>query len=204
MFPNQSFYGNMNNMNINPAAYQAFINMMRMNPNFNFNNSMNLNNMMTQFMMMNPSFFQMNNDNFQNINFIRPAVENLNTQQIIKNGGVIPRAKNFNQSLQNEDSFPGYTGQRINCVFETGTGLTINIATPINVIVQELLIKFANRVGVGPALIGNKIFFIANGSSIKPDEKKLVGDYFMGSSFELKFQIKIIVLDASNVIGAFN
>ena len=207
MFQNPNFNGSMTNMNINPAAYQAFINMLCMNPNFNPNNQINLNNMMMQYMMMNPSFFQNNNaqNNFQNFNSMQSAnLGNLNTQNIIRNGGVMPRANQNNKSLPYVESFPGYTGNRINIIFETGTGLLINIPAPVNVTVEELFIKFANRVGVSPLLLGNKIFFIANGAAIKPDDKKLVGDLFKDFSNNLKDQIKIIVLDASNVIGALN
>ena len=207
MFQNPSFNGSMTNMNINPAAYQAFLNMLCMNPNFNPNNQINLNNMMMQYMMMNPSFFQNNNpqNNFQNFNSMQSAnLGNLNTQNIIRNGGVMPRANKNNKSLPYVESFPGYTGNRINIIFETGTGLLINIPAPVNVTVEELFIKFANRVGVSPLLLGNKIFFIANGAAIKPDDKKLVGDLFKDFSNNLKDQIKIIVLDASNVIGALN
>ena len=208
MFQNSPFDGNMNNMNINPIAYQAFLNMMSMNPNFNPNNQINLNNMMMQYMMMNPGFFQMNNNpqnNFQNFNSMQPVnLGNLNAQNIIQNGGVMPRANNNNKSLPYVDSFPGYTGNRINVIFETGTGLLINIAAPVNVTVEELFIKFANRVGVGHSLLGKKIFFIANGAAIKADEKKLVGEIFKDFTNNLKEQMKIIVLDASNVIGAYN
>ena len=206
MFQNPNFTGNMNNMNINPLAYQAFLNMMMMNPNFNQNNQINLNNMMIQYMMMNPSFFQMKNpqNNVQNFNSMQSVNSgNLNTQNIIKNGGVMPRANKNNKSLPVMDSFPGYTGNRINVIFETGTGLLINIPTPITITVEELFIKFANRVGVSESLLGKKIFFIANGSAIKADEKRTVGDFFKDFSNNLKDQMKIIVLDASNVIGAF-
>ena len=206
MFQNPSFNGNMNNMNINPVAYQAFLNMMCMNPNFNPNNQINLNNMMMQYMMMNPNFFQINNNqqNNLNINSMQPVnLGNLSTQNIIQNGGVMPRANKNNKSLPFVESFPGYTGNRVNIIFETGTGLLINIAAPVNVTIEELFIKFANRVGVSQTLLGKKIFFIANGAAIKPDEKKLVGDFCKDFSNNLKDQMKIIVLDASNVIGAF-
>ena len=199
---------NMNNMNINPAAYQAFINMMNMNQNYNLD-PMTLNNLMIQYMMMNPNFFQMNNpqlNNFQNLNKIQNAnFGNLNNQSIIQNGGVMPRPNKFNQSMANNiESFPGNFNKRINIIFETGTGLKINIPTPINVTVNELLLKFANRVGVSESLINQKLFFVVNGGTIKANEKSLVGNYFRNNSGFLNDQMKIIVLDASNVIGAKN
>ena len=200
MFPNQNFNGNMNNMNLNQDAYQAFLNMM----NMNLNNSMDINNFMMQFIMMNPNFFQNNfipQNNFQQFNYMQSInLGNVNPDYINRNGGVIPRPKNFNN--MNINSFPGYNSRRINIIFETGTGLKINIATPICVSIEELLIKFAYRVGVSQSLLGTKIFFIVNGATIQPNEKTQVGNYFKDFSNNLKDQVKIIVLDASNVIGA--
>ena len=190
------FNGNNNCMNNNPMAYQAFLNMMQMNPNFNQNNQMNINNLMLQYMMMNNQFIQ---NPFQQINI----GGNFNQQQIIQNGGVLPRKEQLNYLNANKDSFPGYVGERINIVFETGIGITINIATPINVTVKDLLIKFTERVGVSPLLINKKLFFVVNGSTIDSEEQKTVGAFFKDSRTNaLKFQVKIIVLDASNVVGA--
>jgi hypothetical protein len=193
-----------NNMNVNPQAYQAFINMINMNQNLNMRNSMNLNDYMMQYMMMNPFFFQMNNNiQYNNQNMQAFNLGNLNNQNLIQNGGLMPRKKNFNPNVNNIDSFPGYTGPRMNVVFETGTGIHINIACPNNISVKDLLIKFAERVGVSPLLIGKKIFCVVNGSTIRADEQTSVGDYFRDQiSNQLKFQVKIIFLDASNVIGA--
>ena len=190
------FNGNNNCMNNNPMAYQAFLNMMQMNPNFNQNNQMNINNLMLQYMMMNNQFIQ---NPFQQINI----GGNFNQQQIIQNGGVLPRRDQLNYLNANKDSFPGYVGERINIVFETGIGIIINIATPINVTVKDLLIKFTERVGVSPLLINKKLFFVVNGSTIDSQEQKTVGAYFKDSlTNALKFQVKIVVLDASNVVGA--
>ena len=190
------FNGNNNFMNNNPMAYQAFLNMMQMNPNFNQNNQMNINNLILQYMMMNNQFIQ---NPFQQINI----GGNFNQQQIIQNGGVLPRKEQLNYLNANKDSFPGYVGERINIVFETGIGITINIATPINVTVKDLLIKFTERVGVSPLLINKKLFFVVNGSTIDSQEQKTVGAYFKDSRTNaLKFQVKIVVLDASNVVGA--
>ncbi len=59
------------NMNLNKNSYQAFLNMLNMNQNYYANNQINLNNLMMQFMLMNPNIFGKNNtqNNFQNNNF---------------------------------------------------------------------------------------------------------------------------------------
>ena len=203
MFQNPNFN---NNMNINQASYQAFHNMLNMNQNYYLNNQINLNNLMMQYMMMNPNFFQMNynpQNNIQNTAFQPINLDNLNQKYIIQNGGVMPRPNKVN-NISNIDSFPGYSGPRINIIFETGTGLKINIPTPINITIQELLIKFAKRVGVSEALLGKKLFFVVNGGTIPANEKNIVKNFFKDYTNNLKDQVKIIVLDASNVIGAHN
>ena len=188
-----------NQNNMNQAAYQAFLNMLMMNPNSS-PNQMDINNMLMQYMMMNPNFFQMNanHNNFQNFNAIQSfAGTPQNQQQIIQNGGVMPRPKNINNNLINQDPFPGYIGERINIIFETGTGLKLNFATPLSVSVKDLLRQFIIRVGVSETLLGKKIFFIINGHKIPINEEISCQDFFGKIN-----QVKIIVLDGSNIIGA--
>ena len=208
MFPNFNFNGSpINNMNINQGAYQAFLNMMQMNQNFNPNNQNDLNNLMMQFMLLNPNFFQVNNNPQQNAYF-NPMqfINNIpqpNNNNINPTGGVLPRINQINNSNDYIDDFPGHIGQRINITFETGTGIKKNIATPLDVTVGELLSKFTKRVGVSESLIQNKLFFVINGETIdKNKQKKKVEEFFTYSSNFLNSQFKIIVLDASNVIGA--
>ncbi len=186
----------MNNMNFDPIAFQAFLNMMQMNQ-FSNQNQFNLNNLMNQFNMMNPNFF---GNNFQNQNFNQQFNKQIN---IIQNGGVIMRP---NQTMNNpnlyKDPFPFYQGKRINILFETGPGLKINIASPINISVKELLLAYIHKVGVSESLLGKKIFFLANGKSISCEEKRNVNDFFQEYSFGVSNQVKVIVVDASNIIGA--
>ena len=193
-----------NQNNMNQAAYQAFLNMLMMNQNFS-PNQMDINNMMMQFMMMNPNFFQMNfpqnNPNFNSIQAIN--VNPQNEQQIIQNGGVLPRPKdNVNNNLNNKDPFPGFIGPRLNIIFETGTGLKFNFPTPISVSVKDLLRQFIRKVGVSETLLDKKIFFVINGRTIPINETSTCQNFFTANSYGSINQVKIIVLDASNVIGA--
>ena len=191
MFPYQNQNFN-NNMNFDPITFLNFMNMMQMNQNMN---QMNMN------MNMNPYFlwFQMfqNNPNLMK----QYNAQNQNDQSIILNGGVLPRPKNVQNNLNN-DPFPNYVGPRLNILFETGAGLKINIPTPNNLSIENLLITFTNRVGVSPLLLGNKIYFIVNGLNIPIHEKSTCEQFFRNCSFGTKNQVKIIVIDASNVIGA--
>ena len=193
-----------NQNNMNQAAYQAFLNMLMMNPNSS-PNQMDINNMLMQYMMMNPNFFQMNanHNNFQNFNAIQSfAGTPQNQQQIIQNGGVMPRPKNINNNLINQNPFPGYIGERINIIFETGTGLKFNFPTPISVSVKDLLRQFIRKVGVSETLLDKKIFFVINGRTIPINETSTCQNFFTANSYGSINQVKIIVLDASNVIGA--
>ena len=196
-----NYMNNMNNMNnVNVGLLNAFLNMMMMNQNQMNNNQMDLNN------MVNPNIFQMNQQNNNNFNQFQVS-RNQNEQSIIQNGGVMPRANrlNNNNAVKKEDIFPGYTGPRINIIFETGTGLIFNFPTPLDVSVSQLLNKFIRKVGVSESLLGKKIFFIFNGKTIPINEPRSVETYFKEKSYGLASnQIKIVVIDGNNVIGALN
>ena len=54
------------------------------------------------------------------------------------------------------------------------------------------------RIQLGPNLINNGIYFIANGRKIKPEDKdKLVGNIFIDN-------VTIIVIDQKGLIGGLN
>ena len=119
----------------------------------------------------------------------------------------MPRANgvNNNNTAQSEDLFPGNMEKRMNIIFETGTGLKFNFPTPLNVSVSQLLYKFIRKVGVSDSLLGKKIFFIINGETIPINEPRSVETYFRDKSYGLTSnQIKIVVIDGNNVIGALN
>ena len=184
----------MNNMQqFDPIAFQQFLNMLNMGQNFN---PYNLNNYMMQYNMMNPNFF---GNNLQNQMFNNQFQQKMN---IIRNGGVLLRPNQVNMSSINQDSFPFHTGPRLNLLFETGPGLKINITAPYNVSVEELLLAFIKKVGVSNTLLGTKLFFIVNGKTIPINEKRSVIDFFKNCMYGTSNQIKIIVIDANNVIGA--
>ena len=181
-----------NQNNMNQETNQALLNMLNMNPNL-LQAHMQLNDMLNQSMMMSS-----NHSNLKNKNAIKSWVETYqNREKIIKNGGVMPRPKDFEYNSNCYNPFHGYIGERINIIFETGTGLKLNFATPLSVSVKDLLRQFIIRVGVSEALLGKKIFFIINGYKIPINEERSCQDFFGKIN-----QVKIIVLDGSNIIGA--
>ena len=196
MFQNYNFNSNQfNNFNMDPSFQQAFNNMGSNNQNYN---PMEANYYLMQMMNMNPYIFQMNNNSHQNIMFMPSS--NFNNNNGIQDLGILPRPNQIPNLMNDPDSFPGIPGPRINITFETSTGITKNIASPLNITVKELLSKFAQKVGINENLVWDKIFFIVNGLLIKKeDQNKTVQQYFQGGYS--KFQVKIIVFDKSNIIG---
>ena len=187
-----------NNFDMNPSFQQAFNNMGQNNQN---NNQMELNYYLMQMMNMNPYLFQMNNNSHQNFMFMPSS--NFNNNNGFQDLGILPRPNQISNLMNDQDSFPGIPGPRINATFMTSTGITKNISTPYNVTVKELIFKFAEKVGINPILALDKIVFISNGLSIKGEDlNKTVHQYFQ-SGYN-KFQVKIIVFDKSNIIGAYD
>ncbi len=197
MFQNYNFNPNQfNNLNMNPSFQQVFNNMGPNNQNYN---PMELNYYLMKMMSMNPYIFQMNNNSHQN--FMSMSSSNFNNNNGFQNSGVLPRPNQTSNSMDNQDPFPGIPGNRINITFETSTGITKNFPTPLGITVKQLLTKFAQRVGINPNLVWDKIFFIVNGLIIKKeDQDKTVQQYFQSCYNQINF--KVVVLDKSNIIGA--
>ena len=184
---------NMNFMNnMNPAAVQAYQNMFNINPNYGMNDQMKLNAMLMNFMAMYKNPFMMNFQVFQ-------PQGNMNNFNNGNNLGNLPRVGQ--RIFPNIDSYPGYQGKRINVIFETSTGIRINIAAPINETVQGLLIKFCERAGISSNLLKKEIVCIYNANYVNPNTKKSIQEFFQ-QNMGLNDQAKIVVIDAQNIIGA--
>ena len=202
---------NMNNMNLNntnPNINKKDINNMN-SCNLNMNNiNAKLNTPFSISMMMNQSTMKILNDKFKtgknnskNVHFI--LNRNQNEKSIIQNGGVLPRTNEENNNKVKEDSsFPKYTGNTINIIFETGSGLRYIFPVSENIPMKELLLKFIRKVGISESLMGNKILFILNGSTIPAYEERSIKTYYKEHNFSFANNSKIIVIDGSNVIGA--
>ena len=122
------------NFNNQYANFQNFLNMLQMYSNI----IPNLPNNFGQ-------YYGNNNNNFGNIQ-TQFMFNPFNDQNVIVNGGVMPRNDNF-LLKSNADLFSNYPpGPRLNIEFETGAGLKVVIPTPLNAPVYELLHKFINKV----------------------------------------------------------
>ena len=124
-----------------------------MNPNLNILN----NNMMNNFNNMNNMMMNLPNDNMnpsvkqQILNLINQNIQM--TEKISMNNKMIKsmiensdfendnKEENMLNGLGEIDFFPGNNGQKINVVFE-GSGIIINMITPLDVKMKDLLSAF--------------------------------------------------------------
>ena len=44
--------------------------------------------------------------------------------------------------------------------------------------IKDLLLQYVSRLGLGPGVIGNSLFFVYNGLRINQNEEKTVGEFF--------------------------
>ena len=185
---NNNGFPNFNGMN--PQMFPPQ-NMINMNPGFGMANQMQLNQNLMSFMAFNPNAFgfNMNNQNQvvqNNMNNMGPGVQ----------GGNLPR-----RIIPNIDSYPWYTGPRINVIFEISTGPKVNIPAPPTESVEGLLVKFCERAGISSNLLKKEIVCIYNANYVQPNNKMSIQQFFQ-QNMGLNDQAKIVVIDAQNIIGA--
>ena len=194
------------------------MNMMNNNPMMNMNNPMMMNMNSPMVMNMNnPMMMDMNNPmmNMNMMNMMNNAMMNMNMMNLYQNN--LSNSGNFsdnkNSSTKKNKSSLGrlprdqvttnYTpfiqdnnGINFNIVFSTPSGNKTIIKTPVNIKVNDLLYKYMEKIGLGPNLIGNGIYFLYDGRKLKDEDYNiLVKNCFQDGAH-------IIVLDAGNLIGA--
>ena len=195
--PNNNF----NNMNMNPAFINTSQNMFRMNPGFNMNDSMALNNMLNNFMAMNPNPFMMNNqnNNINNFHPFQPFGNNANAMGTGVKGGNLPRD---NRRFPDIDFYPNYKGPRINVIFEISTGIKLNLPAPPTETVNGLLLKFCQKAGISPNLLIKDLVLIYNANKVEVTNQNTIQNFFK-QNCGLNDQARIVVIDAHNIIGAY-
>ena len=167
----------MNWMNMNPILYQMYQNMMNQNNNnmnqFNNNNNYNF------------------NDNDNRMNILTDSQSSIN-QAKVTGGGILPK----NIQGGNYDVSPYDNSLKTNICFTTQKGQKMNIICPYNMKVRDLFIKYVQRLGLGPNVLGDSIFFLFNGSKINKNDNRSLGDLGLVAGSN------IIVLDLKGVIGS--
>ena len=197
---------NMNFNNIDPLTFNMMLCMMNnMYPNmgynmnnFNYNmlNTQNGMNLMTNWMNSNPNLFQ----TYQNMNQLNNMNQNKNRMNVVsvsnneaKKGGI------FNKNTGNlsfDASSPFDNSPKTNVVFNTQKGHTTNMIASYNMKIKDLLLNYVQRLGLGPGVMGDSLFFLFNGQKIDLNEERTVFDIGLQNGGH------IVVLDVKEVIGA--
>ena len=189
-----NMFNNWNNMN-NP-------NNMNMNMNGFINTNMGMN------FMNDPMQIQMNMmmQNFYN-QMLQLQTMNLNNQMNMTQYSVNNNAKQTDRLPTNNenaptDPFPGYQGERTNFIFQTSKGFKITIIAPLDITINQALVEYIKRVGLGPNALYDGFFFLYNGAKVDIyDKVKLVKDLATMGNVNQN-HIVIVVVDTKNLIGS--
>ena len=102
---------------------------------------------------------------------------------------------NYNKANIGEKNIP-ISGEVINLNFTASSGLKVTMQIGLNNTLQDTLIKYCQKIGVSPSLIGTKLSFLFSAQKLESLPKKTIGQ------IGLKNIDNITVLDKDNIIGA--
>ena len=192
LYPNMGYNINNYNMNNQQILMNMMMNWMNTNPIIlqMYNNVLSNYNNLNQNINNNNNNINMNN-NAKRMNFVNVSKSDL--EQIKVNGGVLnTNAANFNLDTTN----PFDNSPKLNIIFMTQKHQRATIIATYNMKIKDLLMKYISKIGLGPNVMGNSIFFLFNGKQIDINEEQTIRDY------GLKAGAIILVLDVKEVIGA--
>ena len=192
LYPNMGYNINNYNMNNQQILMNMMMNWMNTNPIIlqMYNNVLSNYNNLNQNINNNNNNINMNN-NAKRMNFVNVSKSDL--EQIKVNGGVLnTNAANFNLDTTN----PFDNSPKLNIIFMTQKHQRATIIATYNMKIKDLLVKYISKIGLGPNVMGNSIFFLFNGKQIDINEEQTIRDY------GLKAGAIILVLDVKEVIGA--
>ena len=192
LYPNMGYNINNYNMNNQQILMNMMMNWMNTNPIIlqMYNNVLSNYNNLNQNINNNNKNINMNN-NVKRMNFVNVSKSDL--EQIKVNGGVLnTNAANFNLDVTN----PFDNSPKLNIIFMTQKHQRAAIIATYNMKIKDLLMKYVSKLGLGPNVMGNSIFFLFNGKQIDINEEQTIRDY------GLKAGAIILVLDVKEVIGA--
>ena len=89
----------------------------------------------------------------------------------------------------------GNGGYIINVTMNASTGHKIVISASADTTIEDLLLKYTNRIGLPPNVIGKDIMFLYNGAQLDPKSKQSIGSMFRNIAV-------ITVYDLNGIIGA--
>ena len=148
--------------------------------------------MMNMFNFLNTTWnmFQMFNN--------QKNVDHLTTMKIIKKN-----SKDFDSDVLRKvskttiiDINPNYPGVKINIFFQNSSGTKVNVLSPSDITVKDLLLKYVSQLGLGENVIDSAIYFLFSGARLKKDNEKKIYELGMMNG------AIIIVIDRNALIGA--
>ena len=107
----------------------------------------------------------------------------------------------FNNNMLNisfDASSPFDNSPKVNVILNTMKGHKTTIIATYNMKVKDLLLQYVQKLGLGPNVMGDSLFFLFNGKKIDINEQGTVYDLGLHSGGQ------IVVLDIKGVIGANN
>ena len=172
-----------------------------MNNFTNFNNFINMNSGMNMFNNnTNPMVLQWNM--FLNQFYKQQMMNKINNQNQFDiwinqgNNNNKDRLSNLNQSVI-ANPFSQMPGPKINIIFQTVKGYKVTIPAPLNIPMQQVLVQYIIKIGLGPGALSDGFYFLFNGQKINSnDENILVGQ------LAITGPANIIVIDTKNLIGS--
>ena len=173
---NDNFYNN-NNLNINKSF------------NNNNNNNSNMMNMLN-FLNTTWNMFRMFN-NQKNVNHSA-------TIQVINNNSNDFDSDKLRKVIKPTviDINPKYQGVKINIFFQNSIGTKINVLSPSDITVKDLLLNYVKKIGLGENVIDSVIYFLFSGAKLKKDDERKIYELGMMNG------AIIIVIDRNAVTGA--
>ena len=189
---NDNFYNN-NNLNINKSFNNNNNNNFNNNNNNNFNNNNNNNsNMMNMLNFLNTTWnmFRMFN-NQKNVNHSA-------TIQVINNNSNDFDSDKLRKVIKPTviDINPKYQGVKINIFFQNSSGTKVNVLSPSDITVKDLLLNYVKKIGLGENVIDSVIYFLFSGAKLKKDDERKIYELGMMNG------AIIIVIDRNAVTGA--
>ena len=168
-----------------------------MNGNNMFNNWNNMNNPNN----MNMNGFINTNMGMNYMNDPMQIQMNMTQYSVNNNAKQTDRLPTNNENAPT-DPFPGYQGERTNLIFQTSKGFKITIIAPLDITINQALVEYIKRVGLGPNALYDGFFFLYNGAKVDIyDKVKLVKDLATMGNLNQN-HIVIVVVDTKNLIGS--
>ena len=115
-------------------------------------------------------------------------------QPMVTGGGAFSKVSNSPLDISN----PNDMSHKVNITFTTQKGQKMNIVCSVNTKIKDLFIKYISRLGLGPNVMGDSIFFLFNGKKIDKNDNRQINQ--LGFSFNTG--TTILVIDTKDIIGS--